>query len=61
METLIVSSSVFMEDESSQATVDSLFEKVSSIMHCCSSVSLLCIVVLVSHYYALLFYCLIIL
>ena len=44
METLIVSSSVFMEDESSQATVDSLFEKVSSIMHCCSSVSLLCII-----------------
>ena len=50
METLIVSSSVFMEDESSQATLDSLFEKVSSIIHCCSSVSLLCIVVLVSHH-----------
>ena len=50
METLIVSSSVFMEDESSQATVDSLFEKVSSIMHCWSSVSLLCIVVLVPHH-----------
>ena len=50
METLIVSSSVFMEDEISQATVDSLFEKVSSIMHCCSSVSLSCIVVLVPHH-----------
>ena len=55
METVIVSLSVFMEDESSQATVDSLFEKVSSIMHCCSSVSLFCIFVLVSHYYALFF------
>ena len=50
METVIVSSSVFTEDESSQANVESLFEKVSSIMHCCFSVSSLCIVVLVSHH-----------
>ena len=50
METVIVSSSVFMEDEISQASVDSLFEKVISIMNCCSSVSLLCIVVLLSHH-----------
>ena len=50
LETLIVSSSMFMEDEISQATVDILFEKVSSIMHCCSSVSLLCSVVLLSHH-----------
>ena len=39
METVIVSSSVFMVDEISKENVDSLCEKVSSNMHCCSSVS----------------------